>query len=142
MQQPIDPLKAEDLAYAINGRLQEAYPAEETMHFTSQGPLTSSERKLVDYSPTNNLKQFEKEQKQKPTRCPHCGKMSLYNNKGISKKSGAPYENVKCSNKDCGFLEWKTMDYYDKSRAAKAMNEDSILEEANQQRDEFPQEFR
>jgi predicted RNA-binding Zn-ribbon protein involved in translation (DUF1610 family) len=49
--------------------------------------------------------------KQKPTQCPECGKMTLYNNKGISSKSGTPYENVKCSNKDCGYLKWKTMNY-------------------------------
>lgn len=49
------------------------------------------------------------EVKQKPARCPKCGSMSYYNNKGISSKSGQPYENNKCSK--CKHIEWKSMNY-------------------------------
>jgi len=37
--------------------------------------------------------------------CPKCGN-KLYHNKGISKKNNEPYENYKCSNKDCGYIDW------------------------------------
>lgn len=42
----------------------------------------------------------------KPIVCPKCRKISLWENKGISKSSGKPYHNVKC--KECGYLEWIT----------------------------------
>lgn len=38
------------------------------------------------------------------TNCPKCGK-KLFNNKGIG-KNGFPYENFKCPDKACGFIEW------------------------------------
>lgn len=100
MQQPIDPLKAEDLAYEINKRLYEVYEDEES-NLPSQ-----------NYNGGFGGKKFMNQPKQKPNKCPKCGRMTLYTNKGISAKSGAPYENVKCSDKDsCGFIEWKSMNY-------------------------------
>jgi hypothetical protein len=30
----------------------------------------------------------------------------MFNNKGISPKNGKPFENYKCSDKDCGYIEW------------------------------------
>jgi transposase-like protein len=90
MQQQIDPLKAEDLAYAINERLQAKYPLEE------------------------ETQTAQKSDTQKPTRCPKCGKFSVYHNKGISKKSNAPYENYKCSNKNCDYIKWETTNYEQK----------------------------
>ena len=35
--------------------------------------------------------------------CPECGN-KLYHNKGISKKTGKPYENWKCG--DCEYIKW------------------------------------
>ena len=37
--------------------------------------------------------------------CPKCNS-KVFNNKGVSKKNGNPYENFKCSNRDCDFIEW------------------------------------
>jgi len=37
--------------------------------------------------------------------CPQCGN-KMFNNKGISTKTGKPFENYKCSDKDCGHIEW------------------------------------
>lgn len=106
-----DPSKVEDLAYAFNKRLYEVYP------------ITEEE-----------VKETKIMEKSKPTKCPKCGRLSLYNNKGISKKSGAPYENVKCSNKSCGYIEWKTMNYaqHREQETIKSMHNDSDYE-SNQQ---------
>lgn len=125
MQQEKDALKAEDLAYAIHGRLQEKYPLEEQPMQNNSKPMQTTQRMG---------------EKQKPTRCPQCGKMSLYNNKGISKRSGAPYENVKCANKDCGFIEWKTMNYEQHRQAdiIKSMHDDSNYEANQQENEEYP----
>lgn len=35
--------------------------------------------------------------------CPECGS-KLYHNKGISKKTGKPYENWKCG--ECEYIKW------------------------------------
>lgn len=37
--------------------------------------------------------------------CPQCGN-KLWHNEGISKKNGKPYENYKCADKECGYIEW------------------------------------
>jgi hypothetical protein len=39
------------------------------------------------------------------TNCPKCNS-KVFNNKGVSTKNGKPYENYKCSNKSCGWIEW------------------------------------
>ena len=36
-------------------------------------------------------------------RCPNCGN-NLFHNKGISKKTGKPYENYKCG--QCDYIKW------------------------------------
>ena len=35
--------------------------------------------------------------------CPECGS-NMYHNKGISKKTGKPYENYKCG--ECKYIQW------------------------------------
>lgn len=40
---------------------------------------------------------------EKPGKCPKCGNITLYHNKGISQKNNRPFENYKCR---CGYLEW------------------------------------
>ncbi len=37
--------------------------------------------------------------------CPKCGK-TAYHNQGISNKTGKPYENWKCGDKSCDYIEW------------------------------------
>jgi hypothetical protein len=37
--------------------------------------------------------------------CPQCGN-KMFHNKGVSKKTGKPYENWKCGDKACGNIEW------------------------------------
>lgn len=37
--------------------------------------------------------------------CPLCGKIA-YHNRGISKKTNKPYENYKCGDKNCQYIEW------------------------------------
>lgn len=109
----------EDMAYNINERLHTKYPCEETP--VQNQPATGD--------------------KQKPAKCPKCGKFSIYHNKGISKKSGAPYENYKCSNKVCDYIQWVTLNY-DQHRAqarTKSMSEDSSFEANLQENyDEYP----
>ena len=114
MQQPIDPLKAEDLAYEINKRLYEVYPAEIQL---TQRPM---------------------QEKQRPARCPNCGAMAYYNNKGISAKSGAPYENWKCSK--CKHIVWATKTYDQHKEADRARQADDDYE-ANQQENYEPRNF-
>lgn len=75
-------------------------------------PIEETNLPSQNYNGGFGGKKFMNQPKQKPQRCPKCGRMTLYTNKGISAKSGAPYENVKCSDKDgCGFIEWKTLSY-------------------------------
>jgi hypothetical protein len=103
----------EDMAHAVNKRLHEMYPTE-----SEPVPV---QRPIVSIG-----------EKQKPLRCPQCGKMSVYHNKGISKKSGAPYENHKCSNKDCGYIKWATKTYdqhKEEDRARKQQSDLDYLEE-------------
>jgi len=60
MQQPIDPLKAEDLAYEINKRLYEVYKEDEPMqNNTKPMPTQTSSKPKV---------------KQTTEQCPSCGK--------------------------------------------------------------------
>jgi len=42
-----------------------------------------------------------------PSKCPNCGKQTLYHNEGVSKKTGEPYANNKCS--ACKFIEWEDL---------------------------------
>ena len=37
--------------------------------------------------------------------CPQCSN-KMFHNTGISQKTGKPFENYKCSDKDCGHIEW------------------------------------
>lgn len=57
----------------------------------------------------------------KPTTCPGCNEESLYINEGISKKTGKPYKNEKCSK--CGYLKW-----IDIKQPAQNSGNDIILE--------------
>jgi len=43
---------------------------------------------------------------EKPTRCPKCNQFKFYHNKGVSSKTGKPWENHKCANKECNYIEW------------------------------------
>ena len=98
------------MAFDINDELHKKYPVEvktqTTMQPTQQGA------------------------KQKPRRCPKCGSMSYYNNKGIS-KAGNPYENNKCSK--CKHIEWLSDNYYSAEAKAKAQAQDDIDDQANNQ---------
>ena len=120
MQQPIDPLKAEDLAYAINGRLYEAYPD------SAQKPQGGA------------IRPFTGVNKSKPTKCPQCGQNALWNNKGVSKKSGAPYENLKCKN--CGYIKWLSKTYDQHQQESRGdMQQIEILED--NELNEDPRQF-
>ena len=102
----------EDMAYTINNRLHTAYPCEETRPMQNQPTISSGV-------------------KQKPNQCPKCGKMTLYHNKGKS-RAGNPYENYKCK---CGFIEWKTSNYYVDSEKAhlKSMRQDEDINQLGQE---------
>lgn len=129
----------EDLAHAINKRLHETYPTE-----VSNLPDQKTMNEQAKY---NNYPESNSFGKQKPTKCPQCGRFTLYKNKGISKKSGAPYENVKCANKECGFIEWKTMNY-DQHKAKdlelknmRQQNDIDNIEEENYNAEEDTREY-
>jgi len=109
----------EDMAYAINERLHIKYPCE------------PEQKTLLEDKP-------------KPSKCPKCGRFSVYHNKGISKKSGAPYENYKCSNKVCGYINWISLDYdgnKERARAIKSMRQDEDLDVIAQENYERQQEI-
>ena len=59
------------------------------------------------------------------TLCPKCGS-KVYHNKGVGKTSGKPYENYKCKNKDCDFIEWV------ESKKSDTANKDIVLEKLDE----------
>ena len=69
-----------------------------------------------------------------PTKCPQCGAMTLYHNKGISKKTGKSYENYKCSS--CGYIEWKKAEETNKTQDCAI-----LMEEITDFRKEFNERF-
>jgi hypothetical protein len=54
-----------------------------------------------------------------PTKCPTCGEISLWHNKGVS-MAGNKWENEKCK---CGYLKWLTDNYYSAKEKANADKE-------------------
>lgn len=72
--------------------------------------------------------------------CKKCQKPA-YHNKGISLKNNKPYENIKCSDRDCGHVEWINLeDKADKPKPEPANNDilnrielklDFIIDELN-----------
>ncbi len=56
-----------------------------------------------------------------------CGNIFAYHNKGVSKKTGKPYENYKCN---CGNIKWINLDETPET-IAEAEYIDSIFDEAS-----------
>lgn len=61
------------------------------------------------------------------TICPKC-KDKVFHNQGISTKNGQPYENYKCGNKGCDFIQWVDLKQPREARetAGKGPNWDEI----------------
>jgi len=76
--------------------------------------LVDIKKNIKDTSQTNSV-------------CPKCGKLFAYHNKGVSKKTGKPYENYKCN---CGNIKWINLDETPET-IAEAEYIDSIFDEAS-----------
>jgi len=57
--------------------------------------------------------------------CPQCGNELVYR-KGISKRSGRPWEGYFCPDRDCGFVEWVRSEWPAKDKYKKALQPDNM----------------
>jgi lysyl-tRNA synthetase class I len=92
-----------------------------TLKNCSQEKTPSQNNWLTD------LKESHKYANQVNKVCQKCGKIFAYHNKGVSKKTGKPYENYKCN---CGNIEWVNLDETPE-KIAEAEYFDSIFDEAS-----------
>lgn len=66
------------------------------------------------------------ETKQKPSKCPECGEMSLWHNEGVSKKNNKPYANEKCNK--CGYLIWLEIENKPSPKAPEGSRKPALAE--------------